>query len=85
MQKSTLEESILKRYAEQALNGSFYISAVDLGSAQKVLQSLTEGDAKSEKIRYVQKPVRRTFECTAMALLFFCIGLCAGGIRAKKM
>lgn len=85
VQKSALEESILKRYAEQALNGSFYISAADLGSAQKVLQSLTEGDAESEKIRYVQKPVRRTFECTAIALLFFCLGLCAGGIRAKKM
>ena len=85
VQKSALEESVLKRYAEQALNGSFYISAADLGSAQKVLQSLTEGDAESEKIRYVQKPVRRTFECMAIALLFFCLGLCAGGIRAKKM
>lgn len=84
LQKSRLETTALKRYAEQNLNGSFYVSAIELGSAQKVLQSLTGGDAESEKIRYVQKPVRRTFECTAVALLFFCAGLWAGGFRAKK-
>ena len=84
LQKSILEESSLKRYTEQALNGSFYISAVDLGSAQKVLQSLTEGNPESEKIRYVQKPVRRTFECTVIALLFFCVGLWIGGCHVKK-
>ena len=84
LQKSVLEESSLKRAAEQASSGSFYISATDLGSAQKVLQSLTEGDAETEKIRYVQKPVRRTFECTAAALLFFCAGLLIGGVHAKK-
>jgi hypothetical protein len=84
LQKSVLEENALKRSAAQVLNGSFYISAADLGSAQKVLQSLTEGDAETEKIRYVQKPVRRTFECTAAALLFFCAGLLIGCVHVKK-
>lgn len=84
LQKSRLEEAVLKRYAEQALNGSFYVSAAELGSAQKVLQSLAEGDAESEKIRYVQKPVRRTFECMAIALLFFCAGLWIGELRDKN-
>lgn len=84
LQQSGLAEESLKRYANQTLNGSFYVSAADAGSAWKVLQSLKESDVTGEKIRYVQKPVRRTFECAIAAFLFFCAGFFTGGFHAKK-
>lgn len=84
LQQSSLAEPLLKQYAQQTLNDSFYISASEPGSAWKVLQTLREGDGEEEKIRYVQKPVRRVFECAAAALLFFCTGFCVGNIYAKK-
>lgn len=84
LQRSRLPESLLTQYARDVLNGSFYISAAETGSVWKVLQVLEESGSQSEKIRYVQKPVRRTFECAALALLFFGAGLCTGGFHAKK-
>ena len=84
LQQSSLAEDVLKRAAQQTLNGSFYISALAPGSAWKVLQSLQDSSAYGEKIHYVQKPVRRTFECTAAALLLFCAGFFIGGLYEKK-
>ena len=84
LKESRLVEPILKRYAQQALNNSFYVAAMEPGSAWKVLQALQGGDADGEKVRYVQKPVRRSFECAAAALLFFCIGFVIGGLYAKE-
>lgn len=78
LKHSNLAPDLLKRAAQQAMNGSFYVSAVEPGSAWKVLQSLEVGNADGEKIRYVQKPVRRVSECVMTALLFFCAGLCTG-------
>lgn len=85
LQKCVLDEAPLKQCAQQISNGSFYISATDIGSASMVLQSLKSGKTKSGKIHYMQKPVRRTFECTAIALFFFVIGLWGGGYRVKNI
>ena len=84
LQQSSLAEDVLKRAVQQTLNGSFYISALEPGSAWKVLQSLQDSSAHGEKIHYVQKPVRRAFECIAAALLLFCAGFFAGGLYEKK-
>ena len=84
LKQSRLSEPILKRHAQQALNNSFYIAAMEPGSAWKVLQALKGGDSEGEKVRYVQKPVRRSFECAAAALLLFYVGLATGGLYAKK-
>lgn len=84
LQQSRLAEEALKRAAQQTFNGSFYISALDPGSAWKVLQALQESSTGGEKIHYVQKPVRRVLECAAAALLLFCAGLFAGGLYEKK-
>jgi len=84
LRQSVLAESALRHYSRQVLNGSFYTSAAESGSVWKVLQFLQKSDEEKQKIRYIQKPVRRSFECTAVALLFFCAGCCAGGFHAKK-
>ena len=82
--QSSLSDAVLKRAAQQTLNGSFYISALEPGSARKVLQALQEGGEYNEKIHYIQKPVRRAFECITAALLFFCAGFFTGGFYGKK-
>ena len=84
LQQSSLAEDVLKRAVQQTLNESFYISALEPGSAWKVLQSLQDSSAHGEKFHYVQKPVRRVLECAAAALLLFCAGLFAGGLYEKK-
>lgn len=84
LRRSSLPEARLARYAAESLNGSLYLAAAEPGSVWKVLQALENGGGGKEKIISIEKPVRRTFECTAAAVLFFCAGFCAGGFHAKK-
>ena len=86
LKESRVPEALLKQCAQQVLNGSFYISAAEHGSVWKVLQAVKEGSGSGhEKVRHIQKPVRRVFEAAAAACLLFCAGMCAGGFhRAKK-
>lgn len=84
LQNCTFDEALLTRYAEQVLNGSLYISATETSSAPKVLHLLQEEKTENRKIQYVQRSVRRTFECTVAALIFFCTGLLTGGLCVKK-
>ncbi|MGP1455607.1 MAG: vWA domain-containing protein [Treponema sp.] len=84
LKHTALSEKNLQEAAQQNGNGSFYVNAADTGSIWAVIQAVTAQDAQAEKIQYIQKPVRRVFECTLAALILFSSGFFTGGIAWKK-
>ncbi len=73
-------ESVIK----QLDNGSMYIHASESGSVWKILNAIKNTAQDSENMQYVEKPVRRVFECTLLALLFFSAGILSGLCRFNK-
>jgi len=84
LKHTALSEKNLQEAAHQSGNGSFYVNATDTGSIWTIIQAVTAQDGQAEKIQYIQKPVRRVFECTLAALILFCSGFFTGGIAWKK-
>ncbi len=74
VKKIPLKEPPLEAVAAALDNGSMYINAAANGSAWHILNAVKKSAYSSENIQYVEKPVRRVFECTLLALVFFCSG-----------
>ena len=74
LRDSKLEEAFLMHAAKTAGGDSLYLHALSQGAVHKIVQAADSGTAGTEKMVYVQEPVKRNFETALAAFIFICLG-----------
>lgn len=72
--ESKLDELFLKKAAEISGENSKYISATQTGAITESLKIIDSGTEETEKMTYIQEPVKRNFEMLVISFIFICLG-----------
>lgn len=74
LKETKLEEEFLIRAAKIAGENSLYVSASSPGAVLEIIKAVNSGVEVSEKMVYIQEPVKRNFEMALAAFILICLG-----------
>ena len=80
----SLHEDILRSASLAAGSHSLYVSALDAGSARRILEKIDSGDSDGTRLVSSERPVHQYGLFLGFALLFFSLALVVGGRACKQ-
>lgn len=83
-QTMILQDEVLRLASEAAGPQSLYVSALDAGSARRILEKIDSGDSKETRLVTSERPVHQYGFFLRFALVFFSLALVVGGRACKR-